>query len=265
MLRETQGNRIRSWTYTSFLPEAQSLFARFTTPPTLARQILINNLINSLVSAGVWAKLDALYVMAAADAQSARQNWIANQYNLTPVSAPTFTADRGYQGNGTSSYLGTGFNATTAVSPKFVQNSGAIAVWSRTDVANANYFDCGSASSVSSQYRFNSRSTNADTMRGALNVGGLVNYGAAGTSLGHFALSRTASNLTTAYRNGVSLATEASLSVTLENVEFRILTSGGVFSARQLAISHIGSGLTVGETLAAYNAFNTYLQAVGAA
>ncbi|WP_336802535.1 hypothetical protein, partial [Kaistia sp. MMO-174] len=73
-------------------------FARLTNQPTTARKKLYNDLIVSLKTAGVWAKLDALYVLAAADAQAARQNLVANAYNISASGSPVFTADRGYTG-----------------------------------------------------------------------------------------------------------------------------------------------------------------------
>lgn len=78
-----------------YSPEALALSARFTTPPDTARKTLINNLIVALKAAGVWAKLGAPYLRAAADSQAARQNWLANQFNSTPVASPTFASDRG--------------------------------------------------------------------------------------------------------------------------------------------------------------------------
>ena len=87
----------------SFLPETEALVARLTTPPTLERKERVNTLISSLIDAGVWAKLDCLWGMAAADAQAARQNWSQDAHDLTTVNSPTFTADRGYRGNGTTS------------------------------------------------------------------------------------------------------------------------------------------------------------------
>ena len=116
----------------SYDAAATALFARFTTPPTSARKAVINTLIVALKDAGVWSKLDALYLFAAADSQAARQNWVQDLYNATAVSSPTFTADRGYNGDGSASYVDSGFNPTTAVTPKFVQNSAYFGLWSRT-------------------------------------------------------------------------------------------------------------------------------------
>src|SRR5690606_7666747 len=116
----------------AYLPEAQALFDRFTTPPTTARKNLINDLFAALMEAGVYSKLDAFYIFAQYDEQAALQNWVADQYNSNPVNSPTFTVDRDYVGNGTSSYLDSQFNPSTAVSPKFVQNSAYFGIWSRT-------------------------------------------------------------------------------------------------------------------------------------
>lgn len=118
--------------------EAADLVARFTTPPDNARKALIDTMVGVLKAAGVWSKLDALYIMAAHDSRAARRNWIADAYNLTPTSSPTFTADQGYAGDGSTSYLSTGFNPATAVSPKFVQNSAHLAAWSRTQLQGEN-------------------------------------------------------------------------------------------------------------------------------
>ncbi len=99
-----------------YSPEAAALLSRMTVTPSTARKQLIDALIATLVGAGIWAKLDALYLLAAHDAQAARLNWIADRYNLTAVNSPTFTTDRGYAGTGAAMYLDTGFNPATAAS-----------------------------------------------------------------------------------------------------------------------------------------------------
>lgn len=243
----------------AFRAETEALVARFTTPPTALRKQQINTLVDSLIVAGVWAKLDAFYVMAAADNQAARQNWIQNLYNPTLVSTPTFTVDRGYQGDGVDDALATGFNPTTA-SGKFALNSSALGLWSLTNVANGNMFEIGNANS-----RFNSRSTNGDTLRGQLNDGTTASFGAAGNSIGHFVFSRTAAAVRTAYRNGASLGGDTTAATALFNANFALLSDGNTnFSTRQHAAAHFGSGLTGAEVLATYNALLVYMTAVGA-
>ncbi len=74
--------------------------------------------------------MDALYLMAVGGSQSARQNWIANNYNLSAISSPTFTVDRGFTGNGSTSYLDTG--ADRVALSEFTRDSASLGLWSMT-------------------------------------------------------------------------------------------------------------------------------------
>ncbi|MEW6257105.1 MAG: hypothetical protein AB1592_14220 [Pseudomonadota bacterium] len=56
--------------------QATALIARMTAAPSTARATAIGALVRSLASAGLWQKLDALYLLAAHDAQAARLNWV---------------------------------------------------------------------------------------------------------------------------------------------------------------------------------------------
>lgn len=245
-----------------FTPEALALFARFSTPPTYLRRVIINQLIESLIDSGVWAKLDALYLLAANDSQAACLNWVSNQYNCTPVASPVFTANRGYQGNGTSSYLDTGFNPTTAISPKFAQNDSHAGIWSRTDIAMGvnDSFDAFSTTtrivrSIATPGQANCRPSNMTTSTLGANA-----------YPGHAMWARSASNLWEGYAQGVDSGggTEASTAIT--NANFRLLSaSAAEFGLNQLAAAHFGSNLTAGEAAIMYGALRTYLIRVGAA
>jgi hypothetical protein len=97
--------------------ETAALLSRMTTLPTITRQRQIDTLIGSLKTAGVWAKLDALYVLAAHESATMVLNWVSANYNLTGGTPPTFVADRYIQGNGTTQFYDTQFNPTTASTP----------------------------------------------------------------------------------------------------------------------------------------------------
>src|SRR5688500_11442038 len=56
--------------------EASALALRFTTDPGEVRRGLVDDCIGALKAAGLWAKLDAFYMLAAHDAQAARCNWV---------------------------------------------------------------------------------------------------------------------------------------------------------------------------------------------
>lgn len=262
MLRKTAGRRLRAWVSgPSLLPETQALIARFTTPPTTARALLINDLIGSLIAAGIWSKLDALYVMAQYDAQAARRNWIADQYNLTSVSGPSFAADRGYTGDGTTSYLSTSFNPSTAVSPKYTITNGHQGIWSRTNLANAG---SDSPEFGGSARAYLARSgTTPGLMRGRIQTVE-VNI-ATGAFPGHGIASRTASNVWEGYAQGVDAGGGTETNISIGNETWRVLSNAAAFGVNQIAAAHSGAGLSSAEALALYSALNTYLQAVGAA
>lgn len=261
------GNRAGAAATPSYDPDAEALFARFTTPPTTARKGLINNLIVSLKDAGVWTKLDALYVMAAADSQAARQNWIADQYNLTPVAAPTFNADRGYTPNGSSSYLATGL---TPGAGQYALNDCHIGVWSLTNSTSASAVIIGARTSVTpaGQGLLLVR-TATDTISPRLNQdspgGSLTNT----DSSGHIVGVRSGTSAKEAYRNAISLGTLTDVSTSSPAVPFFIgaLNNAGTasnFDARQVAAGHLGASLSAANNLAVYNALHSYLVAVGA-
>lgn len=242
--------------------EASALVSRFTTQPTKARKILIDTLIGSLKTAGVWSKLDAFYMLAAADAQSSLLNWVSTSYNLTAVNSPAFVVDRGYTGDGSTSYLDTGFNPTTAVAPKFVQDSGSLAFWSRTNLPNgagqSNDFGNGNSHMARSQ-------VTSGLAIGRPTAGGGVNI-ATGAYPGYASFSRTAAAVWEGYGQGLDTGGGTNASAALTNATFRICSIGaGSFGVNQMAFAGVFSGLTAGEELASYNAINTYLQAIGAA
>lgn len=239
--------------------ETLALVARFTTPPTEARKILIDNVILALKAAGAWTKLDAFYLMAAADNQAARRNWIQDAYNLTAVSGPTFVADRGYTGDGLTSYLDSGFNPTTAPSPKFTLDSASVGAWVRTDVSedkseagNGNAFVRGRrGATLLPGYRANDTTTR--------------NGNAIADSLGLTAWSRFGAASITVYKNGVVNATAVFASVALSNSNFFVGSSGaGLISSKQQVAAFWGQSLLDAEQAAIHSAISAYATAVGA-
>ena len=248
--------------------EANTLFARFTTPPDATRKALINTLIKSLKAAGVWAKLDALYILAAADAQAARRNWVADQYNLTEVNSPTFTADRGYAGNGSTSYLKTGFNPATAVSPQFTQNSAHASLSDRTSRSAAATVEFG-AVTTSFTAEIATRYT-GDSGLLRINSNSSPPSFTSAESSGRFAVSRTGATAMQAYRNASSLGTNSDASASPISSEFFICcvnAAGGTpiaYSTDQISQVGFGAGLSGAEISAMDAAIAAYLTAVGA-
>ena len=100
-------------------------------------------LICGLVSDGVWAKLDALYILAQQTQADAKLNLIGTSYTL-PTTTATFTTYQGYK-TFPAGGIDTGFNASTALSPQFTQNNASLTVWCYDKPAN-NTIQIGSSS-----------------------------------------------------------------------------------------------------------------------
>lgn len=236
-------------------PEATALFARMTTQPDAARKSLINDLIKALKNSAVWAKLSTLYIMAAHDAQAARRNWIADQYNLTPVASPAFTADRGYQGDGSAAQLSTNFAISAAQ-----QNDAHVGVWDLTNVSN-NIVVIGNGNT------FILPRTSGGSFLGRVNVTADANYGTVINNSGHSLVNRSGAASSQGYKDGVSSGTNGSGSTVPDTTAIALLgRSGGTpqYSNHQLAASHMGTSLTAQNAADLYSALRTYLLAVGA-
>lgn len=246
----------------AFEAESLALFARFTTPPTELRKRQYDQLIRRLKRAGVWSKLDALYILAAADAQAAQRNLKQDAFNLTPTNSPTFTADRGYQGDGVSAHLLTDFNPATA-GGVLTLNSNHLSIWNRTEGA-LNVTDMG-VSASGSQLRIDSRSQlETARMFGAdATVMHAANTIAVGFTIGirdSAASRRIRKNTTT-----IGSDTVAATVLPSQVISICVLNGGVNYSARQYAAASIGAALTDAESDSLYLALNQYLSAVGAA
>lgn len=254
--------------YTFTNAEAAALVARFSAPPSAARKTLIDALVGTLKTAGVWAKLDALYLLAAADEQAGCRNWIADQYNVTPVLAPAFTADRGFQGDGVNSYLRTGFVPSVAAG-KFALNSAHLGAWSLTDNQS-------NGALIGARVSFVSKSSMIVPRDGSNLSYVAVNFAGAGSytvadSLGHFVVNRSGAAAQEGYKDGASTYTSGASAVdALTDLEVYGLAlnqagAAGARTNRRVAAMHIGGSLTAGEVASFRAALLAYMQGVGAA
>lgn len=241
--------------------ETTDLFARMLTRPVRSRRILINSLIKSLKTANVWSKLDTLYVIAAHHAQAARLNWIGPVYDLVTVNTPTFTVDRGYQGNASSSYVNTGFTPSTA-NGKYTLNAASFGLWSLTAApAPAGQMDMGTEAVNRADIRCAKAEGDAIAAANALTQFSVASLDGSG----FFSVSRTAADATTLRRNQVQLTSSAIAAVALPAAPFLLgARDAAAFGARQNAAAFIGGALSIGEQDALYSALLAYLQAVGA-
>ncbi|MEH6676123.1 hypothetical protein [Phenylobacterium sp.] len=231
-----------------------------TVQPSPTRAGRYYDLIKALMDAGVWAKERWIQIAAAHDAQAGLINLKDPTELATAVASPTFTASGGYQGNGSTSYLETGFDPSDGDS-LFTLNDAHMGVWCLTEGQEAAPI-CGNT-----QSRIVPRNTSdAIVTRANTSESDAV---ATASALGHTAWVRTDSGNTRTFRNGVMVEAETSTSVAfIANETFRIGGSDNTgtdsFSNKQVAVFHFGAALTDGEMAALHAALNDYLTAVGA-
>lgn len=249
--------------------ETDALNARFTTPMTTARaklyQALYASLKNGATSgANILAKLDGLYILAAADAQAARRNLVQDLYSATAVSSPTFTADRGYTGNGSSSYLETNYN-TSSSGGVYAQNSAHAGVWSLTAGALGG---AGFGHAVASGFgcavypRFTDNKAYG-FLNGTATLAGAS--ATVATGLGYTCVVRPDASNILLYRDNSQIGTIARASAAMLNSTLNVVREGNGYYAGQIAAAHFGAALSLAEEQDLYAAIQTYLQAVGAA
>lgn len=247
---------------TTYDADAATLFAAMTTPPTTARKAQINTLILALKAAGVWTLLDVFYVLAAADSQAARLNWKnPAAFTALAVNSPTFAADRGYTGDGSSSRLRTQFTPSVN-GVNYTQNDASAWLWNLTESQDNTGHELGNTTTPRTFTRIRNTSNQAVM---AANSGSTSTTVANSVSLGFFGTQRVSGTTVNVFKNGASLGTSAPGAAAITATEQWICGANSTgFSARQIALAAWGASLTSKEA-AFYSALLTYMQAVGAA
>jgi hypothetical protein len=206
----------------------------------------------------VWAKLDALYVLAQQTQADALLNLVGTSYTLTHDSA-LFTQYSGFGPGGFNIGENTGFNPATAPSPKYIQNSGSLSIW--TSSVGSGCGICNSTSSSQSTlapatfgFQYYDINTNADMHIPAPGGNGL--YGA----------DRFSNVATYPYYNGIVVGVgdgNASAPVQSNNLLIGNRSDGGLAYTGIINEASIGGSLGDAGQLALYNRLRTYLTAVG--
>lgn len=235
-----------------FEAESEALFAAMTTPPTDARKAKIDALIVALKNAGVWTKLDVLYVLAAADSQAARLNWkLPGTYTCTVNGSMLFDIDLGYTSQAGTGWLDTGWNVSTN-GVTFLQDSAHLGVVCNTAVSDTN-FDAGTGGNL----RIGAKS--GTTITGRINSADTHTAPTVSTSVGHTVIIRTL-GFQTGAKDGVLDTPVAIVSPSAPaNATLRICGNiSTTFSARRITACHAGGELTGANVLALYNALAAY-------
>lgn len=237
---------------------SETLFARMTLAPAEWHKRAIDLYLDALWRSGSWSLMDALYVMAAQDEAAATLNWISTSYGLTATGSPTFAAYRGYTPDGSTTFLDTGFNPTTA-GGKFTLNSSHLAGWHLTNNINgaAHSYDLGSA---------NSRIIRLSTGNTSCRPNNVTNQTVSGSFATHKVINRSGAAAWQFYTNASATQSGTTSSTVLTNTNFFIGTQDGTanFGVNQAAIVHFGSSLTAAQVASIHSASRAYLLTVGA-
>lgn len=248
---------------TLFDEDAQLLFDRMAVTPDTQRKYHIDRLITTLKNDGNWDKLDVLVILAASDSQSSLLDWKDLQDGAL-VNAPTFESDRGFTGDGSTSYVNTQFNPSSDA-VNYLQDDASHGVYTRTN-SSVNPNDMGLIDASSDGGRIIARSLsgtlffqiNSDTSPSS----------AVADSLGLHTATRSANNLQEGFKNGASVATGADTSEARLDGEFYVLcrnrlgTGAEQFSVRQGAAYFFSAG-TINQ-LTLFTAIEAYMDAIGA-
>lgn len=230
--------------------------------PSSARQTLMNTFIAGLKTDGVWAKLDAIWLIANETAEQGCKNLKANKSNLVPMLSPTFTTDRGYATNGTTQYIRTG--EAGKYQNNYVQNNASFGLYVNTNV-DENKVDMGSSWTVYSLMYVRT----SNTILTSINDGGSTPSKVNTNAVGFYAIDRQASGTYTVYKNGSSLGTQSFSSTGVNDFEFFIGARNNVgtadrFASKRYALAFIGKGMTATEHLNFNSRVSTLLTAIGA-
>lgn len=252
--------------FRGFAPETTTLLAAFTGSYNTARQSAINDLIVSLKNNGIWSKLDVLCI-AGLNSGDSLVNWKnPGTFNGTAANSPTFTVDRGFTFNGSTSYVNTNFTPSTA-GGNYALNSAHLSVYSRTNNVVAATDIGANPTTGNAQSIIASRFTDGNCYY-AINSSG--QFFANTNSNRLLIANRTNSTSVQFYRDGVSLHSstgDSSITVTNRSIWVGGRNNGSIQqpSTRQIASWSIGAGLTATEAANFNTALNTYLTYIGAA
>lgn len=228
----------------------------------------VTTLLCGWVAAGI--PTDALYLLTInSTANSLINAWIPGTFNLTAVTAGTFTGNQGLAGGG-GAYYDSHFNPTTAVSPNCTQNScsfGICLLNSRTSSILA-VVQVGSANLTQTNGLYVISALDPGNWGADINQNAIpATLGAASNVQGSWIATRTGASLVTGYAQGASSGTNTTTSASPVNSDVFLMAndnSGTAANASSDTFGYffIGGGLTGTQAAAAYSLLNTYMNSV---
>jgi hypothetical protein len=258
----------------AFEPEYQAVLnyasSNSYTEPTFGDKVLQNQLISDLKSAGIWNKLDILYVFKAGSTTSdslrafSKINWKApSNFYITEngTYSSYYQEDLGWRGFNatdppTEFYLETNYNPTLNATG-FTQDNASITLYltKETDQASAQWIgNTNNADGISVRKTSNVQFLNGTAFLPTPNI--------TTSGIGLKGLSRSGSTEVYVISGDVMNA-KAQVSVSLSNAEIFILKQGLGEGQDYLGFVAVGSFLTQSEMTALNTMMETYMDTVG--
>lgn len=251
---------------TALLPETQQWLAVLSTRPNTLIVNSVNTFIKSAKADGNWQLLDRFWLFG----QDIQANALVSIVNptstqITEVASPTFTANQGYDFNGTTQYLRTAYIPSSSA-VNYSLNSASFGVYCTENFNGAFAWDMGCANAVNGASLSLRDGTNSAYAKTNQAIATLITVGSVTDSRGFWVSIRTASNAIAIARNGSNIGTDTDVSGALPTTEMYIgaLNNNGVaaaFSQRKVAIAFSGSGTINQSTL--YTSIQTLATSIG--
>jgi hypothetical protein len=226
------------------------------------RQTLVNSLIVGLKADGVWSKLDRLWLTAAEDTVSALTDLVATSL-ATAINSPTFTVDRGYEGEDAAvptKYINSNYTPGT----NYSLNSAHFSTWCVTNIAQTQSGSAmGSGASGTNLYL---TFTDGNIYARISDSPESGSQGAPPSLAGHVVVNRSGASASEVYRNGSLFSSPNASAGSVATTDFALLClnvtpAGG--NSNQFAAFTMGGSLTAAEAGDFYSHLRTYMTAVG--
>lgn len=245
----------------AFSAEYAAILARATalgyTLPSAGCQVKQNALVLTLKSIGVWAKLDTFYVWAHDGSKEfGTINWKAPLlYQATLVASPTFTANQGFTGNGTSSYIRTNFNPL-ANGVNYQNNNASRGAWVRVPVSGQYVDGVANGNALNHGFRIgNSQFNYINQDAGSISPNAVLSTVADMKSI------HTNSSTVTTIVDGTTVTTHTRTASAPPNYAYDVLRNDSSYGSHQVSCYWLGAYL-VAENTAFRTAFSNYMSSL---
>jgi hypothetical protein len=242
--------------------DAQAYSNALAVPLTSGRLLLVSDFVTGLKADGVWTGLDWILLTANETTGAALRNLKNPAKAATAVNSPTFTVDRGYQGDAISMHIDLG-EVPNAVGNSFSLNSACAGIWTNAQGSTASQRVFGQAAGATLYMNARGDGTGNEVFSANDATGNNYNLNST-TKSGHRAFSRTGAAIKRAFLAGVRTfdGTTASTSITASNLT--VLRGGTLYADVRVAAFYSGGGMSDAQMASIHTRLSTLMTAIGA-